>query len=107
MQQYLLPQKMPTQLAKFTFMCRTRMLPVGANFKAQNPNPLCPLCKVEYDSQIHLLFCPKLLNINAVCKEVPNYDDLFSQNVEKQQKIANILWENIKKREKLLKEIQS
>ena len=29
MQQYLLPQKMPTQLAKFTFMCRTRMLPAG------------------------------------------------------------------------------
>ena len=60
MQKYLLPHSMPTQLAKFTFLSRTRMLQVGAHFKGSNPNPVCPLCKSSYDSQNHLLVCPSL-----------------------------------------------
>ena len=50
MQEYFLPNKMPTQLAKFTFLGRARMIPVRANFKSGNPFPKCPLCKLEYDS---------------------------------------------------------
>ena len=89
MQEYCLPNKMSTQLAKFAFLARTRMIPVGANFKAGNPFPKCPLCKVESDSQKHLLFCPKLTNENAVCQEIFQYDDLFSKNLEKQIAITS------------------
>ena len=55
MQDYFYPNQMPTQLAKFTFLCRSRMLCVGANYKAGISRPLCPLCNTEYDSQSHLL----------------------------------------------------
>ena len=89
MQEYCLPNKMSTQLAKFAFLARTRMIPVGANFKAGNPFPKYPLCKVEYDSQKHLLFCPKLTNGNTVCQEIFQYDDLFSNNLEKQIAITS------------------
>ena len=52
-------------LAKFTFMCRARMMTVGANYKQGVDNPICPVCKVEteLDSQTHLMVCKKL-NIN-------------------------------------------
>ena len=79
------------------------MLQVGANFKGTNPNPICPLCKVGYDSQNHLLICPKLCDENSICKETPNYDDLFSENLQKIMVVAKILNQKYKKRIKLLK----
>jgi hypothetical protein len=103
MQKYLLPLSMPTQLAKFLFLSRTRMLQVGANFKGSNPNPVCPLCKSSYDSQNHLLVCPILIKNNEICKEIPNYDDLFCQNLTKMSQIAKILSEKYKKRTKMEK----
>ena len=56
MQEFVSPNKMQSQEAKFAFLSRTRMIPVGANFKVGNSFPKCPLCDVEYDSQKHLLF---------------------------------------------------
>ena len=102
MQEHFLPNKMSTQLAKFTFLARTRMIPVGANFKAGNPFPKCPLCKVEYDSQKHLLFCPKLTEENTVCQDIFNYDDLFGKNLQKKIVITSKLHENLQKRKKLM-----
>ena len=102
MQNYFLPQKMPTMLAKFSFQCRTRMVQVGANFKAGNAFPVCPLCKVEYDSQKHLMDCPKLAESNALCKDLPKYDQLFSNDVRKMMAVANILQTKFKRRQKLL-----
>ena len=76
MQDYFLTNKLSTQLKKFTFLCRSRMLAVGANFKAGNQKPLCPICKVAYDSQCHLLVCDKLLGNKSICEVIPQYDDL-------------------------------
>ena len=98
MQEYFLPNKMPTQLAKFAFLCRTRMIPVGANFKAGNLFPRCPLCKVEYDSQKHLLFCPKLSD-NIICQEVLQYGDLFHKNVQKKIIVIKKLHQNLQRRQ--------
>ena len=70
MQSYLQPQKMHTQLAKFTFLCRTRMLQVGANFKGKKSNPLCPLCELFYDSQTNLLECLKLVIMRTCSAQI-------------------------------------
>ena len=63
MQDYLVPSNISQEVAKFTFLCRTRMLPVGANFKqgGKTKNPFCPVCKIvtEYDYQTHLMWCKK------------------------------------------------
>ena len=83
MQNYLLPGRISTQLAKFAFVCRTRMLRVGANYKGKTTRPLCPMCKVEYDSQSHLLTCSNLNDNSPVCQDLPYYDDLFGKNIQK------------------------
>ena len=101
-QSYFLPNKMPTTLAKFTFLCRTRMVQVGANFKAGNNFPLCPLCKIQYDSQKHLLDCSKLTEANTICSEVPQYDDLFSKDLKKMLNVTQNLKEKFSRRQKLL-----
>jgi hypothetical protein len=84
LQDYLVPSSINSELAKFTFLCRSRMLAVGANFKQGEQNPACPLCdKAEYDSQNHLLFCEKL-NFNVVnTQSMIHYDDLFKPELEK------------------------
>ena len=90
MQDYFLTNKLSTQLKKFTFLCRSRMLAVGANYKAGNQKPLCPICKVAYDSQCHLLVCEKLLVNNSICEDIPQYDDLFSPNLETNVAVQNL-----------------
>ena len=89
-------------MTKFAFLCRARMVQVGANFKAGNNNPLCPICKIAYDSQNHLLLCPDLNERNIICKEVPQYEEIFKNNFKKKMAVVMKLWENFKKRQKLL-----
>lgn len=102
MQDYFRPNIIPTQLAKFTFMCRTRMVQVGANYKAGIQNPICPVCKSESDTQSHLLTCSKLNDPNTICKEIPVYENLFSNNSKLKMELVLKLRENFKKREKIL-----
>ena len=102
MQEHFLPNKMSTQLAKFTFLARTRMIPVGANFKAGNPFPKCPLCKVEYDSQKHLLFCLKLTDQNTIWRDIFNYDDLFGTNLQTKIAMTSKLHEHLQKKAKVM-----
>ena len=78
------------------------MIQVGANFKAGNAFPVCPLCKDEYDCQKHLIDFPELAEANAVCKETPKYDNLFRNDVTKMRAIVQILQSKFKKRQKLL-----
>ena len=101
-QSYFLPNKMPTTLAKFTFLCRTRMVQVGANFKGGNNFPVCPLCKVQYDCQKHLLDCTKLTEANTICSELPQYDNLFSKDLTKMRIVVQNLEEKFRKRQKIL-----
>ena len=56
MQEYMMSPSIPADLAKFTFMSRSRMLAVRANFK----QGVCPVCKVETDTQNYLVVCDDL-----------------------------------------------
>ena len=104
MQDYFLPGRISTQLAKFAFVCRTRMLRVGANYKGKTTRSLCPMCKVEYDSQSHLLACSKLNDNSPVGQDLPYYDDLFGKNILKQVAVVRKLHQNLKRRQKFLDE---
>ena len=105
MQSYFLSQKMPILMAKFTFLCRTRMLQVGANFKGGNNFPVCPLCEISYDNQSHLLVRQKLTD-KEICKQVPKYEDIFSNNVVKMLSVVTNMNLRFKKRQKLLSKTQ-
>ena len=105
LQDYLKPSRINPDLAKFTFLCRSRMLAVGANFKEGAKNPSCPLCdNSEYDSQNHLLFCDKI-NVNVVNKQTMfHYDDLFKPELDKKIIVARVLRENFQKRKRILEQ---
>ena len=107
MQDYLVPSNISTEVAKFTFLCRSRMLPVGANFKkGGNKNPTCPVCKsTEYDSQPHLMLCTRL-SVNTLADQIPQYDNLFGENLDQKLAVVHLLKRNLEERNRILKEFQ-
>ena len=80
------------------------MLQVGANFKkGGTKNPTCSVCKIgiKYDSQ--LLLCTKL-KVNTIVYQIPQYDGLFGNNLDKKLAVVHLLKRNLEERNKLLKE---
>ena len=54
-------------------------------------------------AEVALLECRKIdPHCTVPCKDVPDYDDLFGVNVDKQMKIASILQERLCKRKEIL-----
>ena len=77
------------------------MLDVSRNYGQHSK---CPLCKIGDDDQKHLLECliiklqcPDILN-NIDCK----YEDIYSDNIEKQSNISKLLEIAIKRRTMLV-----
>ena len=96
-----------TKLAKFIFHARTRMLDVKENFRNRYSNEraqtTCALGCTEPDTQQHLLFCKILDNHNMIEKnEQPKYQDLFSENSQKQLVVAVILQNRFMKRRNMI-----
>ena len=92
-----------TKLSKFIFHARTRMLDVKENYRNRYVNERtqtnCALGCAELDTQEHLLFCKKLDIQNLIAKkQQPKYQDLFSENSQKQSDIASILHERFLKK---------
>ena len=105
MQKYMKDSKFSINNIKLLFKLRTRMVQVKRNFKSAYLSLVCDLCKLEEDSQYHLLSCEVLLQ---KCQELYNdvsveYDDLFSTS-EKQLQAVKLFEKVLMTREKLLQE---
>lgn len=87
--QYLM--KLPVKRAKLLIKARTHMLDVKMNFGGRKMiKNKCPLgCSIE-DSQSHLFSCKIILQKYPEVKNA-NYEDLFSDNIEKIKIIIEIL----------------
>ena len=101
-QKYLKTNKITIKRKIVLFKARTRMLNVLNNF---GQHAKCPLCKIKEDDQTHLLDC---LIIKINCPEILNnmnskYEDIFSDNVDKQSEICRLVDIAIKKRNELMK----
>ena len=101
--EYLKDKKIRPDQAKFIFKMRTRMYPVKCNFKNQyQKNLLCDLCKIEEDSQEHLLKCKVLEHFVPEIKETEiAYKDIFG-TIEKMIPASRLLLKFCKEREYLL-----
>ena len=66
-------------------MCRSRMVPVKANFRSAHTSVGCRGCGYNdiEESQRHLLRCPRLNNNSVTANSEDRYEDLFSTNAEK------------------------
>ena len=72
------------------------MINVEDNFKFGKTDLLCKCCHNEVESQHHLLSCPILKDISLVA-DLPAYEDLFSEDADKIEKIGNILIQKYEK----------
>ena len=100
MQLYLEPNGMNIQESKFLFALRSRMVDVRANYREKHFITLCPGCKLEEETQEHLLRCINLKETGTVTSTNPEYQDLFSCNLHKQVNMARILRTQFKLRNK-------
>ena len=100
MQNYLNSDIFTNYEAKFTFHARCRMLKTKQNFSQRYKSHFCPVCKNENlkDDQPHLLHCNKLVSDSIITANLPEYEDLFSNEVKKQVVIVKLLKENFEKR---------
>ena len=98
MQNFLRPNRISIQEAKFIFLVRARMLDIKANYQNAHANMLCIACKETEETQEHLLQCKVLGDENMVVEELPEYGNLFGENLQKQITVAKILNTNFNKR---------
>ena len=98
MQTYLSPNicEMTVDDAKYIFLLRSRMVDVKANYKGKYFDYLCTECGKEEETQQHVLECSKLIGKNEMLTYIPNYYDIFSEEVEEQLYVARILRENMR-----------
>ena len=98
---FLLPNdEISIQMAKFIvqIQCRT-IREVKCNFKNENKNNiLCNSCQISECTQRHLLSCPKLIGGNELLTYIPNYEDIFGNNITEQAYIASLMLENLRRK---------
>ena len=105
MANYLLPSgiEVSINLAKFIVKIQTRMIEeVKANFKQKyEGNMLCGSCFESECNQPHLLECPNLLGANEMVTYIPNYCDIFGEDISEQIYIAQLMSENLRRKKEL------
>ena len=98
LQEYLETRNLSVQETKFLFALRSRMINVKVNYREKHIDMLCPCCKMEDDSQEHLLSCSGIKADGILASSVPVYQDLFGNNIEKQVNLARILKKRFEQR---------
>ena len=63
----------------------------------------CPLCKVEVDSQRHLMNCKNLDGESDLVSEMPKYEDLFGTDIKNKICVARIINQRFLKRKQMVK----
>ena len=100
-QSYLNPSVLDIHEAKLMFQLRSRMVDVKTNYSNRYDDTLCPVCKVENDTQEHVFKCTKLLQSKCilVASDIL-YTDIFISDVKKQiaaLRMFSSLWTERKK----------
>ena len=100
MAEYLLPTEngISANLAKFIAQIQSQMIDgVKANFSRKyEGNLMCDSCKQSECNQQHLLECPVLIGKNENLTYIPNYSDVFGNDISEIIYIAQLMRENLK-----------
>ena len=98
---YFIGNELNAQECKFLFALRTRMVDVKANYRGKYWDTICPCCKLEEDNQEHLLSCYMIEEEGMMIGSLPNYQDIFGDNLSKQVEVARILRKRFQDRKKV------
>ena len=103
MQKYLKPngEKITQEEAKLIFKLRSKVTEVKQNFRGKYENVECELCHEE-ETQAHIMTCREL-NKHENKEAIPEFEEIYKQNVKNQIKIARKFKENFRVRKNLLK----
>ena len=81
------------------FQCRVADINVQGNHRWKHTNISCFSCKKNIvETQSHLLYCEYLLGKNEQLSYIPDYEELYTGDLEEQIYLARILKENFEKR---------
>ena len=91
---------MKNEEAELIFQLRCRTTRTKMNMKGMYETYECRACGEENETQIHVLQCKTLQDMNNEDKEKIQYEKLYGNDVEQQRKICRKFKENMKKLEK-------
>ena len=101
MAQYLTSENFDATIEekKFLFQCRVDDLELKGNKKWKYENIICNNCdENSIETQRHILFCKPLLRSNQILTYIPDYEELFGDDIEAQVYAARILKDNYSRR---------
>ena len=99
--EYLGPdnEDMTIEEKKWMFRCRVKDIDVKGNHRWKHQNISCFSCKKNIvKTQSHLSLCEYLIGKNENLTYIPEYDELYSGELEGQIYLARIFKENFEKR---------
>ena len=88
---------------QYLFQCRMNDIDVKANRSWKYEDLTCNFCNItnETETQEHILLCNALLKINTIVTYIPQYSDLYSDEIEEQMYKGFIICENMRLRDNL------
>ena len=88
---------------KWIFKCRTDDIDLQGNFQWKYSSNLCISCDEScIEDNEHLLTCKKLLGKNEIISYIPEYKELFENNLDEMIYVSRILRENFKNRKRFM-----
>ena len=107
MQNYLQPNTtdITNKEAKLLFQIRSRMLNIKMNMKSKYKDNLkCEICEKEDESQEHMLECTELVKGNDIIMYIPEYGEIFEEDIDDQLYVSRLINQNMKIRQVIINE---
>ena len=76
---------------KWLIKCRVEDIDISCNNRWKEENLYCSNCISTEMDQKHLLLCKSLLGENEISANIPVYEDLYADSIEKQVNTSRIL----------------
>ena len=99
MAQYLKPNSdnLSVQERQFLFQCRVNDIYVRANRTWKYRETFCVACKDRSIEEIgiHVLQCKDLVNMDYEISYIPDYNDLYSSDIEEQIYTSRMMYRNM------------
>ena len=85
------------------YQVRSRVSDVKKIFRGKYENFECEICKIEYETQQHIIEYKEINKNRKEEKIIPKYEELYKRNVKNQVIIVRHFLENMKMKKKLEK----
>ena len=91
---------------QFLFQCRVSNIDIRANRTWKYAETHCIACKDKniQETGAHILECKILCNQSNVISYIPDYNDLFSSDIQEQIYVSRIMHSNLETRKAFLKD---